>query len=31
MIINRIGAEFEYDGTTYVIGAPHRGNAGKRV
>ena len=22
MIINRIGAEFEYDGTTYVIGAP---------
>ena len=22
MIINRIGAEFEYEGTTYVIGAP---------
>lgn len=22
MIINRIGAEFEYEGATYVIGAP---------
>ena len=22
MIINRIGAEFEYEGTTHVIGAP---------
>ncbi len=31
MIINRIGAEFEYDGTTYVNRRSHRGNAGKRV
>ena len=22
MIINRIGAEFEYEGKTYVVGAP---------
>ena len=28
MIINRIGAEFEYEGTTYVVGAPIVGTSG---
>lgn len=29
MIINRIGAEFEYEGKTYVGRRSHCGNAGK--